>query len=190
MDTTNLRKGLKIMMDGQPYVVVEHQFVKPGKGVAFVRTKMKHLLTGGTLEKNIRSGEKLEPADVEDRDMQFIYPEGETFVFMNTASGEQIIVSADAMGDSKDFLMDGLECTITLYKGNPVSVSLPPHVIVQVVETEPGAKGDTATNVQKPATLTTGAQVGVPLFINEGEWIKVDTRERKYLERAKDPTAG
>lgn len=187
MDTSDIRKGLKIMMDGQPYIVVDFQFVKPGKGQAFTRTKMKNLLTGGNLERNIRSGEKLEAADVEDRTLQYIYPDGDMFVFMNANSGEQLSVHKDVVAESSDFLIDGIDVTITLYKGNPVSVNLPPHVTVQIVETEPGVKGDTATNVTKPAKITTGASVAVPLFINEGEWIKVDTRTKSYLERVKAP---
>ncbi len=189
MDASDIRKGLKLMWDGQPYIVVDFQFVKPGKGQAFTRTKMRNLLTGGTLEHNIRSGTKFEPADVEERTLQFIYPEGDSYVFMNPISGEQLTVHSDAMGDATDFLMDGIECTIVLYQGNPVSVTLPPHIIVQIVGTEPGAKGDTATNVTKPATIQTGAQVNVPLFISEGEWIKVDTRTGDYLERVRAPVA-
>ncbi len=187
MDTSDIRKGLKIMQDGQPYVVVDFQFVKPGKGQAFTRTKMKNLLTGGTIEKNIRSGEKLEPADVEDRTVQYIYPDGEMYNFMNSNTGEQIAVHKDAVGDAASYLIDGIEVQVTLYKGNPVSITLPPHIVVQVVSTEPGVKGDTATNVTKPAKISTGAIVAVPLFINEGEWIRVDTREGSYLERAKAP---
>lgn len=187
MDTSDIRKGLKIMMDGQPYIVVDFQFVKPGKGQAFTRTKMKNLLTGGNLERNIRSGEKLEPADVEDRTMQYIYPEGDAYVFMNAQTGDQLIVSSEAIGDDSGFLMDGSEVVVTLYRGNPVSVTLPPHIIVQISECEPGVKGDTATNVTKPATISTGATVQVPLFVNEGDWIKVDTRTRAYLERSKAP---
>ncbi len=187
MDSSDIKKGLKIMQDGQPFVVVDFQFVKPGKGQAFTRTKMKNLLTGGSLERNIRSGEKLEQADVEDRSMTFIYPDGEMYNFMNSISGEQIAVHKDAVGDAANFLIDGLECSVTIYKGNPVSVALPPHIVVQIVETEPGIKGDTATNVTKPAKISTGATVAVPLFITEGEWIKVDTRTASYLERAKAP---
>jgi elongation factor P len=187
MDTSDIKKGVKLMWDGQPYIVVEFQFVKPGKGQAFTRTKMKNLLTGGIIEKNIRSGEKLEPADVEDRTLQFIYPDGDAFVFMHQQSGDQVVVGHDVMGDVSDLLVDGIDCVITLYRGNPVSVQLPPHVTVQIVETEPGVKGDTATNVTKPAKVSTGATLPVPLFINEGEWIKVDTRTREYLERVKAP---
>jgi elongation factor P len=187
MDTSDIRKGLKLLMDGQPYVVTDFQFVKPGKGQAFTRTKLKNMLTGGSIERNIRSGEKLEPADVEDRTLQYIYPEGEMFVFMNPVTGDQVSVHKDAVGDEAGFLIDGIDVTITIYNGNPVSISLPPHIVVQVAETEPGARGDTATNVTKPAKITTGATVPVPLFVNEGDWIKVDTRTRSYLERAKPP---
>jgi elongation factor P len=187
MDTSAIRKGLKIMLDGQPYIVVEFQFVKPGKGQAFTRTKLKNMLTGGNIERNLRSSEKLEPADVEERTLQYIYPDGEMYVFMNSNTGEQLSVHKDAVGQDADFLIDGIDASITIYNGNPVSVSLPPHIVVQVTETEPGIKGDTATNVSKPAKISTGATVAVPLFINEGEWIRVDTRSRSYLERAKAP---
>ncbi len=187
MDTSDIRKGVKMMYEGQPYIVVDFQFVKPGKGQAFTRTKMKNLLTGGTLERNIRSGEKFEPADVEDRSLQYIYPEGDMFVFMNSVSGEQVSVHKDVVAQDAELLIDGIEVVVTIYKGNPVSITLPPHIVVQITETEPGVKGDTATNVSKPAKISTGATVAVPLFINEGEWIKVDTRNRSYLERAKAP---
>ncbi len=187
MDTSDIRKGLKLMMDGQPYIVVDFQFVKPGKGQAFTRTRMKNMLTGGTLERNIRSGEKLEAADVEERSLQYIYPEGDAYVFMNSQTGEQVTVQKEAVGDDAGFLIDGIEVSIVIYKGNPVSITLPPHIVVQVTETEPGVRGDTATNVTKPAKISTGATVAVPLFINQGEWIKVDTRTRSYLERSKGP---
>jgi elongation factor P len=187
MDTSDIRKGVKMMMDGQPYVVTDFQFVKPGKGQAFTRTKMKNLLTGSTLERNIRSGESFEPADVEDQTLKYIYPEGDMYYFMNNISGEQIGVPRETIGSDADFLIDGIDVVVTLYKGNPVSVTMPPHVIVQITETEPGAKGDTATNVTKSAKISTGATVAVPLFISEGEWIRVDTRTRSYLERSKKP---
>jgi elongation factor P len=187
MDTSDMKKGLKFMYEGNPYVCVEFQFVKPGKGQAFTRTKMRHLLTGSTVEKNIRSNEKLEPADAEERTLQFIYPEGDTFVFMNSVTGDQVWVNKEVCGDIADLLIDGLPCSITIYQGNPVTVTLPPHITVQITQTEPGVKGDTAGNVTKPATISTGAVVQVPIFINENEWIKVDTRTREYLERVKAP---
>ncbi|HEY4160023.1 MAG TPA: elongation factor P [Polyangiaceae bacterium] len=188
MDTSDIRKGLKLLMDGQPYVVTDFQFVKPGKGQAFTRTKLKNMLNGGSIERNIRSGEKLEAADVEDRTLQYIYQEGEMYVFMNSQTGDQVSVHQDVVGDDKGFLIDGIDVTITIYNGNPVSIVLPPHIIVKITETEPGAKGDTATNVTKPAKISTGASVNVPLFIGEGDWIRVDTRTRSYLERSKAPS--
>jgi elongation factor P len=148
---------------------------------------MRNLLTGGTIERNIRSSEKLEAADVEDRTLQYIYPEADSFVFMNSNTGEQLTVHKDAIGDAADLLLDGIDVQITIYNGNPVSIQLPPHIVVQVTETEPGIKGDTATNVSKPAKISTGASIAVPLFINEGDWIRVDTRTRSYLERSKAP---
>ena len=210
MDTSDIRKGLKIMFEGQPFIVVEFQFVKPGKGQAFTRTKMKNLLTGGSIERNIRSGEKFEPADVEDRPLQFIYLEGESYCFMNPTTGEQISVHKEIVGEDADFLSDGLEVIITTYRSNPVSITLPPHVIVQITETEPGVRGDTATNVTKPAKVSrlhptrsgpastatnvtkpakvsTGGNVAVPLFIGEGDWVRVDTRTRSYIERTRGP---
>jgi elongation factor P len=187
MDTSDIKKGAKLMYEGQPYVVVEFQFVKPGKGQAFTRTKMKNMLTGNILERNFRSGERFDPADVEDRTMQYIYPDGDGYVFMNAVSGEQITVPAEAVGEGAKFLIDGLECQVTVYAGNPVSVALPSHIVVQVTQTEPGVKGDTASNVTKPATVSSGAIVQVPLFIGEGEWIKVDTRTAAYTERVKAP---
>jgi elongation factor P len=188
MDTSDIRKGLKLLMDGQPYIVTDFQFVKPGKGQAFTRTKLKNMLTGGTIERNIRSSEKLESADVEDRTLQYIYAEGDMFVFMNSMTGDQVSVHKDAVGDEAGFLIDGIDVVVTIYNGNPVSIALPPHITVQVVETEPGVRGDTATNVTKPAKISSGASVGVPLFVNQGDWIKVDTRTRTYLERAKTPS--
>jgi elongation factor P len=187
MDTSDIKKGLKMMWEGNPYVVVDFQFVKPGKGQAFTRTKMKHLLTGSVIEPNIRSNTKFEQADAEELTLQFIYVDGENSVFMNPTTGEQVSVHKDAVGDAADYLIDGIDCQIAFYKGNPVSVTPPPHITVEVVETEPGAKGDTATNVSKPAKISSGATVGVPLFISEGEWIKVDTRTGDYLERTKAP---
>jgi elongation factor P len=188
MDTSDLKKGFKFMYDGQPWVCVDFQFVKPGKGQAFTRTKMRHLLTGSVVEKNIRSNEKISPADAEERNLQFIFKEGDSYVFMHAHSGDQVSVPKEAVGDDAELLIDGLECSVVIYEGNPIGVSLPPHVIMQIASTEPGMKGDTASNVTKPAKVSTGATVQVPLFISEGEWVKIDTRTRGYLERAKAPT--
>jgi elongation factor P len=182
-DTSDIRKGLKIILDGQPYTVTEFQFVKPGKGQAFTRVRLKHLSTGSVLDRTFKSGEKLEPADVEQRTMTFIYPEGDAFVFMDQSSGDQVSIPEDQIGDNRNFLIDGLDVEVTFFKGEPIDVTLPAHVVVQITQSDPGIRGDTASNVTKPATLSTGAIVQVPLFINEGEWIKVDTRTGQYMER-------
>ena len=184
MDTSDIRKNLKIMLDGSPYTVVDFQFVKPGKGQAFTRVKIRNLATGAVLERTFKSGEKLEPADVEERKLQYIYPEGDAYVFMDSATGDQVYVSGDKLDEQdKKFLLENLDVDIVLWNGNAIGVTLPAHVTVQITHSEPGVKGDTASNVTKPATISTGAQIQVPLFINEGEWVKVDTRTGDYLER-------
>jgi elongation factor P len=183
MDTSDIRKGLKIMLDGQPYTVVDFQFVKPGKGQAFTRCKIRNLQTGAVLERTWKSGEKLDPADVEQRQLQYIYPEGSDFVFMDSGTGEQITVPGDKIGDDSRWLSDGMNVDVTLFNGLPIGVDIPSHVVLQIVKSEPGVKGDTASGATKPATVSTGATVNVPLFVQEGEWIKIDTRDGSYLER-------
>ena len=184
-DTSDLRKGLKILVDGQPFIVVEAQFVKPGKGAAFTRTKMKNLLTGRVLENNIRSGEKLEPADIEDNEMTFLYKEGEDFVFMDKKSYEQMHVRKEVVGDEWRFLKDNLDCQVMIFNGRPIGVTLPNFVDLRVMKSDPGVRGDTASGASKPATLETGATINVPLFINEGEVLKIDTRTGEYMERVR-----
>ncbi|MCU0684084.1 MAG: elongation factor P [Polyangiaceae bacterium] len=183
MDTSDIRKNVKLMVDGAPYTVVDFQFVKPGKGQAFTRVKIRNMATGAVLERTYKSGEKLEPADVEERTMTYIYPEGDKYVFMDPQSGEQVYINADKVGEESRFMLDGLEVNVVLWNGQPIGVTLPSHVVIQITHSEPGIKGDTASNVTKPATLSTGAVVQVPLFVNEGEWVKVDTRTGDYLER-------
>ena len=183
MDTSDIRKGLKMMCDDKPFVVVDFQFVKPGKGQAFTRVKIKSLVDGAVLERTYKSGEKIEKADVEDRTMQFIYPDGDNYVFMDESTGEQILVPGDKMEDEAKWISDGMNVDVTLWNGAPIGITIPASVVLQIASSEPGIKGDTASGATKPATLTTGAVVQVPLFINEGEWIKVDTREGRYLER-------
>lgn len=184
-DTSDIRKGLKVLMDSQPFTVVEFQFVKPGKGSAFTRTKFKNLLTGAVIEKNIRSGEKLEPANVEEREMQYLYQDGEDFVFMDSGSYEQVSVLGTIIGDDADLLKDNLGCMVLFFNERPVGISLPNFVILEVTRTEPGVRGDSSGNVTKPATVESGAEVQVPLFINEGDMLKVDTRNKAYVERVK-----
>jgi elongation factor P len=185
-DTSDLRKGLKIMMDGAPFIVVEAQFVKPGKGQAFTRTRMKNLLTGGVIERNIRSGEKMDAADVEDRASTFLYKEGDdSFVFMDKQTYDQIGVPADTVGEDWQFMKENTDVSLTFYNGRVISVTLPNFVELRVTHSEPGVKGDTANNVTKPATLETGASIAVPLFVNEGDMIRIDTRDGVYLERVR-----
>ncbi|HEY4244114.1 MAG TPA: elongation factor P [Kofleriaceae bacterium] len=182
-DTSDIRKGLKVLIDGKPYNVVEFQFVKPGKGAAFTRTKFKNLLSGDTIERNIRSGEKLEPANVDQRDMQYLYKEGGDLVFMDQSNYEQVTVSADLIGEAVDLMKDNLPCTVLFFNERAVDVTLPTFVFLEVTASEPGVRGDTSGNVQKPATLETGAVVGVPLFIRVGDMLKIDTRTHEYVER-------
>lgn len=183
MQTTDIRKGLKIQIDGVPFAIVEHQFVKPGKGQSFTRCRIKNLTNGNVIERTWKSGESVELADVETRKMTYSWAESDTLVFMEAATGDQIHVEKDKVGDDARFLPEGLDVDVTLYNGNAIGVELPPSVVLQITASEPGIKGDTASGATKPATLSTGATVNVPLFIKEGEWVKVDTRTGAYLER-------
>ncbi len=184
-DTSDIRKGFKMLIDRQPYAVVDHQFVKPGKGQAFIRTKLKNMLTGSVIDRTFKSGEKLEKADTEERTMQYLYPEGDGRVFMDTKNYEQITLSNEQLGDNINYLLDGTECDIMFFEGRPVGVTPPTFVELVVTETEPGFKGDTSSNTTKPATLETGLQVNVPLFVNAGDKLKIDTRTASYVERVK-----
>jgi elongation factor P len=185
VDATELRPGLKLLMDGQPYTIIERQFVKPGKGAAFTRTKMKNLLTGRNVEINFRSGEKIEVADIEEKGMSFLYKEGEDFVFMDQQSYEQITIVKDLVGDDWKWLKDNMVVFVLFWNGRAIGVTLPNLVELRVVTSEPGAKGDTSGGAQKPATLETGSTINVPLFINEGDLLRIDTRTGQYCERVK-----
>jgi elongation factor P len=182
-DTSDIRKGLKVLMDGNPFTIVEFQFVKPGKGAAFTRTKFKNLLNGSVVERNIRSGEKLEPANVEERSMQFLYKEGEDLVFMDESSFEQVSVRAEMVGQNADLMKDNLVCDVLFFNDRPVDVSLPTFVFLEITASEPGVRGDTSGNVTKPATVETGASIAVPIFLKIGDLIKIDTRTHEYVER-------
>jgi elongation factor P len=182
-DTSDIRKGLKVLMDGNPFTVIEFQFVKPGKGAAFTRTKFKNLLNGSVVERNIRSGEKLEPANVEEKAMQFLYKEADDLVFMDEKTFEQVSVRADMVGEAVDLMKDNMPCQVLFFNERPVDVSLPTFVQLEVTASEPGVRGDTSGNVTKPATVDTGATIAVPLFIRVGDIIKVDTRTHAYVER-------
>ncbi|SDG01161.1 elongation factor P [Desulfovibrio legallii] len=181
--TTDFRKGLKIEVEGTPYEIVEFQHFKPGKGGAMVRTKLRNILTGRMQDITFRSGEKVGKPDLESRDMQFLYREGEDLIFMDMTTYEQMQMHIATTDGKEGFLKDGQECRVLLYKGSPLDVDIPLSLVLQVVETEPGAKGDTVSNVTKPAKLETGITVQVPIFVNEGDRIKVDTRTKEYLGR-------
>ncbi len=184
-ETSDIRKNLKIQLDGEPYIVIDFQFVKPGKGVAFTRTKLKNMITGNILDKTFRSAEKIEPALLEEHKMQFLYSSEGLYHFMNTETYEQIAIEADQIGDTKDYLIENLEVEVLFFKGRAIGINLPNFVELQVIKTEPGHKGDTVTGGNKPAIMHTGAKIQVPIFIDEGEWVLVDTRTGAYVERVK-----
>ncbi len=184
--TNEFKGGLKVMLDGDPYNILENEYVKPGKGQAFNRVKMRNLKTGRVVEKTFKSGDVLEGADVVDMDMQYLYYDGELWHFMQPESFEQLAADEKAVGDAKIWLKEQDMCIITLWNGQPLIVTPPNFVILKIVETDPGVRGDTSGGGGKPATLETGAVVRVPLFIQTGEIIKVDTRTGAYVSRAKE----
>lgn len=177
------KRGAKIELDGEPYSIVEYLHIKCGRGGATVRTKVKSLRTGAVLERTFKSDEKIKEPDFEDKEMQYLYNDGVTYFFMDSESYEQVEVPADSIGDDSDFMPENIMVNVQIFNGQPIGVSLPNFVILEVTYTEPGLKGDTVTGGNKPATLSTGGTVNVPLFINIGDVLKVDTRDRVYLER-------
>ena len=184
--TNEFRGGLKIMIDGDPCAIIENEFVKPGKGQAFNRVKIRNLKTGRVVDRNFKSGESVESADVVEVDMQYLYNDGEFWHFMTPDSFEQYAADEKAVGESAKWLKEQDLCEITLWNGTPLLVSPPNFVILKVTETDPGVRGDTSGGGGKPATLETGAVVRVPLFVDIGELIKVDTRTGEYVGRAKE----
>jgi elongation factor P len=184
--TNEFKRGLKMMLVGDPYTIVENEFVKPGKGQAFNRVKVRNLKTGRVIERTFKSGESVEAADVMDTDMQYLYNDGEAWHFMHPETFEQIAADATAVGDEAKWLKEQDMCVVTLWNGAPISVTPPNHVILTVVETDPGVRGDTATGGTKPAICDTGAVVQVPLFIDVGDLLKVDTRSGEYISRVKE----
>jgi elongation factor P len=183
--TSDIRKGLKIEMEGYPYVVVDFQFVKPGKGTAFTRTKLKNMLTGAVLDRSFRTGEGLAEADVDEQKMQYLYADGEDYMFMNMEDYDQVGIPAKVLGRTKDFLIEEMLVQVLFYKSQPVIVELPNFVEIQITYCEPGVRGNTAQGATKPATLSTGATLNVPLFVEDGTWIKIDTRTGDYVERVR-----
>jgi elongation factor P len=184
ISTNEMRAGMKVEMDGQPYTIVSNDFVKPGKGQAFNRIKIKHLLTGRVIERVLKSGDKLDVADVTEQNLRMLYKETDGVVFMDDTSYEQVTISNDNLGETAPWLKEDLLYSVVFYKGLPVSVSAPTFLDLNVIETAPGARGDTVSGrVLKPAILETGAKVQIPIFVEQGEKIRIDTRTGEYVSR-------
>jgi len=183
--TSDFRKGLKVEIDGEPYLMTECNFVKPGKGNALYKCRLKNLIRGNTLDRTYRGGESLEGADVEETDVAFLYQQVDKWVFMDNETFEQYELDKDQIGDAWKYLKDGMKCMMTLFNGNPVDMSPPIQVEMEVTYCEPGVRGDTATNVTKPAKIETDAEIQVPAFVEIGDVIRVDTRTGEYVERVK-----
>jgi elongation factor P len=184
--TNEFKAGLKVILDGDPYNILENEYVKPGKGQAFNRVKMRNLKTGRVIEKTMKSGDTIEGADVSDLEVQYLYNDGSVWHFMQPETFEQYTVDENVLGDTKFWLKEQDECILTLWNGLPLGVTPPNHVVLRIVETDPGVRGDTSSGGSKPAKLETGAVVRVPLFIQTDELIKVDTRTGEYVSRAKE----
>ena len=184
MATTNdLKNGMTLDLDGVLWNVVEFQHVKPGKGGAFVRTKMRNVMSGKVVDKTFNAGLKIETATVDRRDYQYLYQDGADFVFMDTSDFDQLTVSAATVGDATNFMLENQMVNIAIHEGNPLYIELPPSVVLEITYTEPGLQGDRSTGGTKPATLETGGQIAVPLFVEQGTRVKVDTRDGSYLGR-------
>ncbi len=185
VSTTEFRNGLKIEIDGEPYVIVDFQHVKPGKGGAFVRTKIKSLKSGNVIDRTYRSGEKVDIPELEEKNMQYLYAADKDRVFMDTANYEQVSLNEKQLGDSISYLKENMEIKVLFHKGQPINVDIPMFVELAIAKTDPGVRGDTASGGSKPATMETGAVVKVPFYLNEGDVIKIDTRTGTFIERVK-----
>ena len=183
-ETSDIRKGLRVELDGDPFVVVDFQFVKPGKGTAFTRTKIRNMINDAVIDRTFKSNEKLKPADTEDREMQFLYRDGE-FNFMDNSNYEQISLESSVVGDASNYLTENMMIEVCFYKGRSIGLTLPNFVVLEVTETAPGEKGNTVTGASKTAIVSTGYTVNVPLFVNEGDQLRIDTRTGEYVERVK-----
>ena len=184
VSTNEMRPGMKVEVDGQPYIIVSNEFVKPGKGQAFNRIKIKHLMTGRVIERVLKSGEKVDTADVVEQEMRMVYRESDGAVFMDDNTYEQVKISKECIGDTDPWLKEDLVYTVVFYNSQPVNVQPPTFLELKIIETAPGARGDTVSGrVLKPATLETGAKIQVPIFVNQDEIIKVDTRTGEYVSR-------
>lgn len=183
ISTADFRKGLTVELDGEVFSIIDFQHVKPGKGGAFVRTKLRNVRTGNVFDRTFRAGERMERAILERKQMQYLYSQGDDYVFMDTETYDQVTLTADQLGEATKWLKDNLEVALLTHEGRLIGVELPDSVELRVIQTDPGLRGDTASGGSKPATLETGAVVQVPLFINEGDVLRVDTRSGLYLER-------
>jgi elongation factor P len=181
----DLRKGLKIEIDGDPYIIVDFEFSKPGKGQALYRCRLRNMISGNQFDRTYRSGDKFIAADLEEQEMEFLYKEGNQYCFMNTKNYEQVYLSAEQVGDAVNYLTENLMVDMLFFQGRPIGITLPNFVTLKVVKADPGVKGDTASGATKPVTMETGYVLQVPLFIEEGEVLKLDTRTGQYVERVK-----
>ena len=184
--SSDLRKGLKIELDGEPYAIVQFEFTKPGKGKALYKCKLKNMVTGVQFDKTFRSNDKFKQPDLNEQEMEYLYSDGEQFCFMNTSTYEQEFLTTEQVNDAINFLKENTVCNILLFEGTPIGISLPIFINLKVEKTEPWVKGDTASGDSKPATLETGHVIQVPPFIEEGELLKIDTRTGEYVERVKE----
>ena len=184
-ESGDLKKGLKIEIDGEPYAIVQFEFTKPGKGQALYKCKLKNMVTGAQFDRTFRSGEKFKQPDLEEHEMEYLYSDGEQYCFMNTSNYEQEFLTTEMIGDAINFLKENIVCNILLFDGTPIGISLPIFINLKVEKTDPWVKGDTASGDSKPATLETGYVLQVPPFIEEGEFLKIDTRTGEYVERVK-----
>jgi elongation factor P len=184
-DSSDLRKGLKIEIDGDPYVVVQFEFSKPGKGKSYYKCKLKNMLTGAQFDRTFRAGDKFNEANLEEHEMEYLYSDGDQYCFMNTSTYGQDFLNKDQVAEAVDFLKENTVCNILYFEGKPIGISLPIFVTLKVVQSDPWAKGDTASGDSKPATLETGYVIQVPPFVEEGEIVRIDTRTGEYVERVK-----
>ena len=185
LESGDLRKGLKMQIDGEPYVIVQFEFVKPGKGQALYKCKLKNMITGAQFDRTFRSGEKFNEANLEEHEMEYLYYDGENYCFTNTSNYEQEFLNEDAVGEAKDLLKENTLVAMLFFEGRPIGLTLPNFVELSITQTDPWVKGDTASGDSKPATVETGYVLQVPPFVEEGEMIKIDTRTGQYVERVK-----
>lgn len=184
-DSSNLRKGLKLEIDGEPYIVVQFEFVKPGKGQALYKCRLKNMITGSQFDRTYRSGEKFNEANLEETEMEYLYSDGEHYCFMNTSNYEQELLSESQVGEAKNFLKENTVCNVLMFDRKPIGITLPFFIELKITKADPWAKGDTASGDSKPATLETGTVIQVPPFVDEGEVVRIDTRTGNYVERVK-----